>query len=169
MDKLDSDARTIMMKLITILMTSLLLICSTSASALDIEAGFFSRDGNNQSPSETTNNNIYIKIFENQWIALMYLPYPYATTVDDSTIAEVFNQARGQTTTSAYLRGKFDRLDERATIQIEKFGYIEDELVFECGSLAPCTIRQYDDYLELVKPGMINEHIMRYNQVVVPQ
>ena len=158
-----------MKKLITFWITSMLLISGTSAHALDIESGFFSREGNNQSPSETTNNNIYIKIFENQWIALMYLPYPYATTVNDSIINEVFDQARGQVTTSAYLRGKFDRLDERATIQIEKFGYIGEELVFECGSLAPCTIRLQDDYIELVKPGMINEHIMRYNHVVVAQ
>ncbi len=158
-----------MTKIISILITSLLLISSTSTHAMEIETGFFSREGNNQSPSKTTGNNIYIKIFENQWIALMYIPYPYASTVKDSTIARVFSQARGQTATSAYLRGKFDLLDERATIQIEKFGYIEDEIVFECGSLAPCTIRLYDDYIELVKPGMINEHIMRYNHVVVAQ
>ena len=158
-----------MKQLIQSLLTCFLLACSLSVNALDIESGFFSRDGNNQNPSKINKNNIYIKIFENQWIALMYLPYPYASSVDDLTIAEVFAHARRQTTTSAYLRGKFDRLEERATIQIEKFGYIEDQIVFECGSLAPCTIRLYDNHIELVKPGMINEHIIRYNHVVVAQ
>ncbi len=152
---------------LSVLATVLLItVFLSSAYAMDIYAGHFSREGNNQSPSKTTNNNIYIKIFENRWIALLYVPFPYAKSVTPNTITQVFEQAKKQTSTSSYLRGKFEFLDQLATVQIEKFGYLEDRLVFECGSLSPCTIKLYDDYLELYKPGMINEHIIKYNHVI---
>ncbi len=152
---------------LSVLATVLLItVFLSSAYAMDIYAGHFSREGNNQSPSKTTNNNIYIKIFENRWIALLYVPFPYAKSVTPNTITQVFEQAKKQTSTSSYLRGKFEFLDQLATVQIEKFGYLEDRLVFECGSLSPCTIKLYDVYLELYKPGMINEHIIKYNHVI---
>lgn len=136
------------------------------AGNMDMYAGHFSREGNNQSPSETTNNTIYIKIFENQWVGMLYIPFPYAKSVSAPMITKVFEEAKKKTAGSAYLRGTFGQLTENATVQIEKFGYLEDRLVFECGSLSPCTIKLYDDYLELIKPGVINEHIIKYNHVV---
>jgi hypothetical protein len=136
------------------------------ANKMDIFSGHFSMEGNNESPSQTINNNIYIKIFKNQWIAMLYIPYPYATTVNSSAITKVFEEAKRQTSGSSYLRGTFGQLSEPATIHIEKFGYLEDRLIFECGSLSPCTIRLSDDYLELIKPGVINEHIIKYNHVI---
>lgn len=137
-----------------------------AAGNTDIKAGHFSREGNSQSPSKTTGNNIYIKFFENQWIAVMHVPYPYATSVDAASITKAMEQAKKKTSTNSYLRGTFGHLEEAATIQIEQFGYIEDRIVFECGSLAPCTIKLGDGYLELIKPGVINEHIIKYNHVV---
>jgi hypothetical protein len=128
-------------------------------------SGYFSRDGNNASPSETTRNNIYIKFFEDRWIAMLFIPYPYATSVESSVIERAFHEAKKKTSGSSYLRGKFGHLAESATVQIERYGYLEDRIVFECGSLAPCTIRTGEDYLELIKPGVINEHIIRYNHV----
>ena len=132
----------------------------------DITAGHYSREGNNDSPSKTTKNNIYIKFFDNQWIAVMHIPYPYAASVDAASITKAFEQAKEQTTTSSYLRGTFGHLEEKSTVQIEKFGYIEDRIVFECGSLSPCTIKLADGYLELIKPGVINEHIIKYNHII---
>jgi len=136
------------------------------AATMDMYAGHYSREGNNQSPSETANNNIYIKIYENQWVGLLYVPYPYASTVSSPAITKVFENAKKKTAGSAYMRGTFGQLAENATIQIEKFGYLEDRLVFECGSLSPCTIKLHDGFLELIKPGVINEHIIKYNHIV---
>ena len=136
------------------------------ANKMDIYAGHFSMEGNNESPSRNINNNIYIKLFKNQWIAMLYIPYPYASTVNASAITKVFEEAKRQTSGSSYLRGTFGQLSEPATVHIERFGYLEDRLVFECGSLSPCTIRLSDDYLELIKPGVINEHIIKYNHVI---
>ncbi len=131
-------------------------------------SGHYSRDGNNGSPSKTSGNNIYIKFFEDRWVGVLFIPYPYATGVEAPVVTQVFEAARKQATSSALMKGKFGLLSEAATIQIERYGYLGDRIVFECGSLAPCTIRLDNGFLELIKPGVINEHIVRYNHVATP-
>lgn len=131
-------------------------------------SGHYSRDGNNGSPSETAGNSIYIKFFEDRWVGMLFIPYPYASGVEAPMVTQVFVAARKQTTSAALMKGEFGLLSEAATIQIERYGYLGDRIVFECGSLAPCTIRMGDGFLELIKPGVINEHIVRYNHVATP-
>ena len=143
------------------------LLSAQHANAGESLSGYYSMEGNNGSPSRTARNNIYIKFFDDRWIAMLYIPYPSATSVESSVVDSVFKEAKAKTTGSAYLRGKFGHLEEPATVQIERYGYLEDRVVFECGSLAPCTIRFSEDYLELIKPGVINEHIIKYNRVAI--
>ncbi len=131
-------------------------------------SGHFSREGNNGSPSETTRNNIYIKFFPERWIAMLFVPYPYATSVAPEVITQIFQAAKKQTSGSAYLKGEFGHLAEKATVHIERYGYLEDRIVFECGSLAPCTIKLADGSLDLIKPGVITEHIIRYKHIDTP-
>lgn len=131
-------------------------------------SGHYSRDGNNGSPSKTSGNNLYIKFFEDRWVGVLFIPYPYATGIEAQVVTRVFEAARKQTTTSALMKGKFGLLSEAATTQIERYGYLGDRIVFECGSLAPCTIKMGDGFLELIKPGVINEHIVKYNHVATP-
>ena len=128
-------------------------------------SGHYAREGNDGSPAEAAGNNIYIRFFPEQWVAMLFLPYPYAKQVDSATIVDVFDAARARTDSSSYLRGSFDLLEKKATVSIERYGYLEDRVLFECGSLAPCTIRMGEGYLELIKPGMINEHIIRYQHI----
>ena len=99
---------------------------------------------------------------------MLYVPYPYANSVGSSVINRVFEAARKKTSGSAYIKGTFGELIEPATVHIERYGYLEDRIVFECGSLAPCTIKPEKGYLELIKPGVINEHIIRYDHVITP-
>ena len=96
---------------------------------------------------------------------MLYVPYPYATSVEPSVITRVFEEAKNKTSGSAYIKGTFGQLSESATVHIERYSYLEDRIVFECGSLAPCTIKLGEGYLELIKPGVITEHIIRYNHV----
>ena len=110
----------------------------------------------------------YIKFFADRWVGMLFIPYPYATGVEAPVVTRVFEAARKQTGSAALMKGKFDLLSEAATIQIERYGYLEDRIVFECGSLAPCTIKMGDGFLELIKPGVINEHIVRYSHVATP-
>jgi len=138
-------------------------LASTAGESL---TGYYAREGNNASPAQAAGNNIYIRFFPDRWLGMLFLPYPYARQVDPVTIPRVFDAARAQTTSSAYLRGDFGLLSQKATLHIERYGYLENRLVYECGSLAPCTIRIGDGYLELIKPGVINEHIVRYHHVV---
>ena len=130
-------------------------------------SGYYAREGNNDSPARASGNNIYIRFFPEQWLGMMFVPYPYAEQVAPATIHNVFDAARAQVRNSAYLRGTFGELEQKATLHIERYGYLEDRIIFECGSLAPCTIRFGEGYLELIKPGVINEHIIRYNHVVI--
>ena len=127
--------------------------------------GFYTREGNNGSPAKTAGNNIYLKFFPDRWVAMLFVPYPYATGVDAGAIDTAFARARQMTATASYLRGKFGVLDENATAQIERYGYLEQQIMFECGAMSACTIRIGDTYLELIKPGVINEHIVRYDYV----
>jgi hypothetical protein len=140
------------------------LYAATRAESLN---GYYAREGNNGSPAQAAGNNIYIRFFPDRWLGMMFLPWPYAEQVDPAAIPRVFDAARAQTTSSAYLRGSFGELQQKATLQIERYGYLEDRIIFECGSLAPCTIRLGEGYLELIKPGVINEHIVRYQHVTV--
>ena len=134
----------------------------------EIRTGFYAREGNNASPAKTAGNNIYIKFFDDRWVGMMYIPYPYARAVDDDVVSRVFAAARKQASSAALLKGKYGLLDEAATIQIERYGYLEDRIVFECSALSPCTVKLGDGDLELIKPGVINEHIIRYVHVAEP-
>lgn len=129
-------------------------------------AGYYAREGNNGSPAEAGGNNIYIRFYPGQWLAMMFLPYPYAEQVESQTIIRVFDAARSRVDSSSYLRDDFGELEQKATLQIERYGYYEDRIIFECGAMAPCTIRLGEDSLELIKPGIINEHIIPYSHVL---
>jgi len=150
------------------LLLALLTPAAVTASGLgESLSGFYAREGNDGSPAQTAGNNIYIHFYPDRWLGMLFLPYPYASRVDAAAIARVFERGRAQTDSAAYLRGSFGELEQKATLHIERYGYIEDRIIYECGSLAPCTIRLGDGYLDLIKPGVINEHIIRYNQVAV--
>ena len=102
-------------------------------------SGYYSREGNSGSPAKTAGNNIYLKFYEDRWLGMLFVPYPYAKQVDDTVIRRVFDTARKRTTSAAYLKGKFDLLDQAATVQIERYGYLQDRIAFECGALSACT------------------------------
>ncbi len=125
--------------------------------------GFYAREGNDGSPAAAAGNNIYLKFFEDRWIGLLFLPYPYAVGMDAARIERAFGAARARTDSAAYLRGSFGEFDQLATAQIERYGYLDDRIAFECGAMSACTLRFGEGYIELVKPGVINEHIVRYH------
>lgn len=127
--------------------------------------GYYARDGNDASPAATAGNNIYLKFYDDRWVGLLFVPYPYAVALEPQRIQRAFEAARGQTDSAAYLRGRFAAFDELATAQIERYGYLGDRIAFECGALSACTVKLHDGYLELIKPGVINPHIVRYHYV----
>lgn len=131
--------------------------------------GYFAREGNNGSPSRVLHHNVYMKLYVkggDQWVAVLHIPLPYASSVDEAVIPKIFEKIGKQLNSSAFVRDTFGYLDEKATVQFERFGYMQDKIIFECGSLSPCSIKPADGFLELIKPGMINEHIIRYNHII---
>jgi hypothetical protein len=157
-----------------ILLTALTVFPGTSYALMatdktNIFDGYYAREGNNGSPSRTLHHNVYMKLYADggqQWVALLHIPLPYGSTVDEAVIPNIFKNIRKQINSSAFVRGTFGYLEEKATVQFERFGYMQDKIIFECGSLSPCSIIPADGYLELIKPGMINEHIIKYNHIV---
>lgn len=162
-------------KFIFAILLTALSILPGSANALqatdkmDIFDGYYSREGNNGTPTRTNHHNIYMKLYNDdsgQWVAMLHIPLPYGSSVDPAIIPKVFENIRKQINSSAFIRDDFGYLKEKSTVQFERFGYMQDKIIFECGSLAPCSIKPADGYLELVKPGMINEHIIKYDHIV---
>lgn len=128
--------------------------------------GHYAREGNGGSPARVAGNNIYLKFFPDRWVGMLYIPYrDAADPVDADLVTRALENVRRQTGGAAYLRGRFELLPTDATAQIERYGYLEDLIVFECGALAPCTISLGDGYLDLIRPGVVTEHIVRYHHV----
>ncbi len=164
-----------LIKLVTVVLFTALTVLPGISYALNatddssIFDGYYAREGNNGTPSRTLHHNVYMKLYTDkgqQWVALLHIPLPYASTVDEALIPDIFKNIRKQINSSAFVRDTFGYLEEKATVQFERFGYMQDKIIFECGSLSPCTIKPADGYLELIKPGMINEHIIKYNHIV---
>ena len=162
-------------KFISAVLLTVLTILPATSYALqatdnkNIFDGYFAREGNNGSPSKVLHHNVYMKLYAeggDQWVAVMHIPLPYASSVDEAVIPKIFEKIGKQLKSSAFVRDTFGYLDEKATVQFERFGYMQDKIIFECGSLSPCSIKPADGFLELIKPGMLNEHIIKYNHIV---
>lgn len=132
---------------------------------MNILEGYFSREGNNEHTAKTTNNNIYIKLYPEEWIAILYIPYPYGKNINQGMINKVFNKVERKSESGSFTRSHFDILDEAATVHVEKYENVKGQIQFKCGSVNPCAVRLYSDYLELVKSGIINEHIIKFDHV----
>jgi len=131
----------------------------------EILDGHYAPDIVGASPSQTGGNEIFVKFFPERWLGLMFVPYPYADRVAAGLITQVFERARQQTDSAAYIKDSFGLLEEKATVQIERYGYYQDRIAFECGALSPCTIHIGDGFLEFSKPGVVTEHVVLYRHV----
>jgi hypothetical protein len=131
----------------------------------EILDGHYAPDIVGANPLQTGGNEIFVKFFPQRWLALMFVPYPYADRVPASLVTRVFERARQQTDSAAYIKDSFGLLEEKATVQIERYGYYQDKIAFECGALSPCTIRIGKGFLEFSKPGVVSEHVVLYRHV----
>ena len=155
-------AACVVLLLCTLLPATLAAATGAQGELLD---GHYAREGNDGSPALAAGNNIYIKFFPDRWVGMLYIPPRDAAGVDAETVTTALENARRQTSGAAYLKGRFGLLPADATAQIERYGYLEDLIAFECGALSPCTVSLGDGYLELIRPGIVTEHIVRYHHV----
>lgn len=131
----------------------------------ELITGYYAREGNGGSPALAAGNDIYLKFYPDRWLGMLFIPYPGTDQLAPRDIVEVFAAARKQTAGSAFIKGRFGLLSEPATVHIERYGYLQDRIAFECNALSACTISLGEKELELIKPGIINEHIIRYRHV----
>ncbi len=129
------------------------------------ETGFLSRAGNNGEAAAAAGNNIYFRLLGGERIAILYVPWPYAAKVSARSIVEIFRQADAMPGSGTYRRGRFGVLEQAAILDIEPYTKLDGHIVFECGALSACSLRPRADHVELIRPGIINEHVTRYDFV----
>ncbi len=149
--------------------TVVVLFCSwfTSASAgdkLDIYSGYYSREGNDGRAAEVSGNSLYIKFYPDGWVVLLYIPYPYSKSLQPASIKKVF--ASTERKSAAYVRGTFGVLKKKAIVHTERFNWTkENEVRFECDGMAPCQAVFQGEDMDMIKAGIISNHIIRFNRV----
>jgi hypothetical protein len=141
-----------------------MLYAATGAQG-EIFDGHYAPDIVGENPARSGGNEIFIKFFPDRWLGLMFVPYPYADRVGEGRVTQAFERARQQTGSAAYIKDSFGLLEEKVTVQIERYGYYQDRIAFECGALSPCTIRIGNGFLEFSKPGVVTEHVVLYRHV----
>ncbi|GEM_PF-2629286 len=150
---------------------ALLVIISTPFSAavseeIDIYSGYYSRDGNDDRPAKISGNSIYLKFYPDQWVIMLYVPYPYSQTLKERILHDVFREVKKQAKSKAYIRGSFGFLEKKATAHVETYEMKEPgKAVFECDGTAPCRVTFGDGYMEMRKAGMLNDHIIKFNRI----
>ncbi len=153
----------------TVLVTTALLFCSwfaiaSAAEKLDIYSGYYSREGNDSKAAEVSGNSFYIKFYPDQWVVMLYVPYPYSLEVKPDLLKKVF--AKIERKSAAYIKNDFGLLKEKAVAHVERFGMVkENEARFECDGMAPCQVIFEGDTLDMIKAGIISNHIIRFRRV----
>ena len=151
----------------------MLLLCTLLPGALyaangalgEIFAGHYAPDIVGENPVQAGGNEIFVKFFPDRWLGLMFVPYAYAERVDAELVTRALARARERTGGAAFIKDNFGLLEQKATVQIERYGYYRDRIVFECGAPAPCTIHIGNGFLEFSKPGVVGEHVVLYRHV----
>ncbi len=127
--------------------------------------GYFSRQGNNGKMAEMSGFSHYVKFYPNNRVIRLYISYPYSKQVSPEVISKVFKKVSGQTTGNAYIRDTFGLLDKPIVAHLDVFRRIDGEIKFDCGASAPCTIEFLDGLIQVVKKGIVKDHIIKYEHV----
>ncbi len=127
--------------------------------------GYFSRQGNNGKMAEMSGFSHYVKFYPNNRVIRLYISYPYSKQVSAEMISKVFKKVSSQTAGSAYIRDTFGLLDKPIVAHLDVFRRIGGEIKFDCGASAPCTIEFLDGFIQVVKKGIVKDHIIKYEHV----
>ncbi|HHS84102.1 MAG TPA: hypothetical protein ENK38_04135 [Gammaproteobacteria bacterium] len=137
-----------------------------AAEKTDIYSGYYSRDGNDDRPAKISGNSIYIKFYPDQWVIMLYVPYPYSTSLKNEVLHNVFREVKKQAKSKAYIKGKFGFLAKKAIAHIETYEMKEpNKAVFECDGTAPCRVIFSNGYMEMRKAGIVSDHIIKFNRI----
>lgn len=134
-------------------------------AAMDIHAGYYSREGNDGDVARASRNSHYIRFYPGNRVVRLIIPFPYSTTVDPVDIRKVFDLAANRTPGSAYISGTFDVLEERVVVQLDSVRMIEGAYYYDCGLSTPCRIKFNDTGMSIVQKGLVKDHVTAYDLV----
>ncbi len=127
-----------------------------------VYSGYFSRQGNNGKMAEISGYSHYVKFYPNNRIIRLFIPYPYSKGITPDVIREVFSTVNRETTGSAYIRDTFGLLDKPVVAHLDVVRRVDGQIMFDCGDATPCTIEFPDDSMQVIKRGVVKDHVMDY-------
>ena len=147
-----------------------ILFCGAASSAsqtpaVDISTGYYSREQNDGELARASGKSQFVRFYEGNRIVTLFIPYPYAATVEPATVREVFERAVQTTSGDAYLSNTFGLLDERATVHLDRIRQIDGGYFFDCGASMPCRIEFIDSGMHVIRRGIVNDTTTEYDLV----
>ena len=130
-----------------------------------VYSGYFSRQGNNGKMAEISGNSHYVKFYPNNRIIRLFIPYPYSKQVTPEVIRKVFNVVNRETTGSAYIRDTFGLLEKPVVAHLDVIRRVDGQVMFDCGDSTPCTIEFPNDSMQVVKRGVVKDHVIKYEHI----
>ena len=124
--------------------------------------GYFSRLGNDGTPASTTGKSLYIKYYPDEWVILLYIPFPYSKTVAEQTVHQAFAEVREKYKSNSFVKGKFGGLAESTIADVEPYRMENGRALFACGSGGTCATEFVEGDIQIVKQGILGEHIIKY-------
>lgn len=122
----------------------------------------FSREENVGKIAQMSGKSHYMKFYPPIRVIRLFIPYPYSTAVKAEAISSVFEEVSKKTVGDAFIRGKFGEMDENVIANIGTVKTGSDVILFDCESSSPCKIIFMDNSLQLIKKGILADHILDY-------
>ncbi len=130
-----------------------------------VYSGYFSRQENDGKMAEMSGKSHYVKFYPGDRVLRLYIPYPYSKQLSSEMINKVFAAASGSTAGSAYIRDTFGLLDKQVVAHLDDFRRVDGQIQFDCGSSNPCTIEFLDGFIQVIKKGIVKDHIIKYDYI----
>ncbi len=140
-------------------------LSAAETKARIVYSGYYSRQGNDGKMAEMSGKSHYVKFYPGNRVIRLYIPYPYSKQLTPSTISKVFKVVNSETTGNAYIRDTFGLLTKPIIAHLDVYRIVDGQVMFDCGSSAPCVIEFTDDAINVIKRGIVKDHVIKYLHV----
>ncbi len=139
------------------------------ASSFDYDqidySGFYSREGNDGELAQLSGKSHYIKFYSPNRIIRLFIPYPYSLNVEQDAINKTFEMVNNKSLGDAFIRGKFGIMEREVIASIATVKLSNKMIWFDCDSSNPCRIIFNKKGLDIIKKGIIKDHITSYEHI----
>ncbi|MDH5573218.1 MAG: hypothetical protein OEY89_15765 [Gammaproteobacteria bacterium] len=130
-----------------------------------VYSGYYVREGNEGKTAELSGKSHYVKFYPGNKVVRLYIPYPYSMSLSPDVIRKVFSTASKKSSNSAFIRDKFDLLEQPIVAHIDTFRRVNGEIQYDCGNSAPCKIIFMDNSISTIQKAIVGEHIIKFDYV----